>query len=88
MEEKEISTSLARALDRIADFEAVQSAQADGITLEAVECLQEAVGIGEETRAVLTERVYQCERRSKLTGAIFLGVIVGLLAAQLAGERA
>jgi hypothetical protein len=87
MEEKEISTSLARALDRIIDFEAVQSAQADGITPEAVECLQAAVGIDAETRAVLRERVYEDERRSKHTGPIFLGVIVGLLAAQLAAER-
>jgi hypothetical protein len=83
---QEITDSLGRALDRIADFEAVHSDATRAELLDAVGCLQESVGIGDSTRAVLKHRLLTDENRSKAIGPILLGVIVGLTAAELEGE--
>jgi hypothetical protein len=69
---------LSAAFDRIDDFVAVQNA-AGGITVEAVELLQRAVGVGDVDRAVIARRV---EALGAPGGAVLLGVLVGLLAAQ------
>jgi hypothetical protein len=69
---------LATAFDRLDDFVAVQRA-AGGITAEAVELLQCAVGIEDEQRAVIAQRVAALGANG---GSVLLGVLVGLLAAQ------
>jgi hypothetical protein len=72
---------LSAAFDRIDDFVAVQRA-AGGITVEAVDLLQRAVGVEDEQRAVIAKRV---ESLGAPGGAVLLGVIVGLLAGQAQG---
>jgi hypothetical protein len=74
---------IAEALDRIEDFIAVQGSQ---ISVEAVNLLQESVGIDEETRAIFRDRVESLGPTYR-PAPILLGVIVGLLAAQLEAER-
>jgi hypothetical protein len=69
---------LTAAFDRIDDFVAVQSA-AGGITVEAVELLQRAVGVEDEQRAMIAQRV---ETLGASGGAVLLGVLVGLFAAE------
>ena len=69
---------LTAAFDRIDDFVAVQNV-AGGITVEAVELLQRAVGIEARERAVIAQRV---DALGAPGGAVLLGVLVGLLAAQ------
>jgi hypothetical protein len=69
---------LSAAFDRIDDFVAVQNATG-GITAEAVELLQRSVGVEDGDRAVITARV---EALGAPGGAVLLGVLVGLLAAQ------
>jgi hypothetical protein len=71
---------LTAAFDRIDDFVAVQTA-AGGITPEAVELLQRAVGVEDDQRALIAERV---DALGASGGAVLLGVIVGLLSAQAA----
>ncbi len=87
----EIDESLDRALDRIDQFRMLQNDRPDEGRLEAVLCLQEAVGIGEQTRDLIRERLYEEAgspgESNERPGAIFLGLIVGLLAAQLEAER-
>jgi hypothetical protein len=72
---------LSAAFDRIDDFVAVQRA-AGGITVEAVDLLQRAVGVEDEQRAVIAQRV---EALGAPGGAVLLGVLVGLLAGQTQG---
>jgi hypothetical protein len=72
---------LTTAFDRIDDFVAVQRA-AGGITFEAVELLQRAAGVEAGQRAVIARRV---EALGAPAGAVLLGVLVGLLAAQAEG---
>lgn len=79
----DFASSLSQALDRIDAFRAIH--EPDGVTLEAVLCLQEAVGIDEATRLLIRDRLY--EERPADASATFLGVIIGLLAAQLDGDR-
>ncbi len=84
----EITDSLARAFDRIADFQAVQSGRSGKELLEAVTRLQESVGIGDEPRAVIAERLDTIAGSSRAPGHVLLGVIVGLMAAELDTESA
>ena len=60
--------------------------QGSEISVEAVNRLQESVGIDDETRATFRDRVETLDSRFR-AGQVLLGVIVGLLAAQLQGER-
>lgn len=56
--------------------------------MEAVLCLQAVVGIEESTRALIHNAVNERQAVSAdAPGQLFLGVIVGLLAAQLHFER-
>lgn len=75
-----VATSLEQAFDRIDDFRAIH--EPSGVTIEAVLCLQEAVGIDEATRVLIRERLY-AEKGATAGSATFLGLIIGLLAAQL-----
>jgi hypothetical protein len=74
---------IAEAFDRIEDFVAVQGSE---ISVDAVNRLQESVGIDEEARATFRDRVEALDSRFR-AAQVLLGVIVGLLAAQLEAER-
>lgn len=82
----EIADSLARAFDRIADFQTVQIGCTSDELLDAVTRLQESVGIADEPRAVIAERLDTIAGSSRAPGHVLLGVIVGLMAAELAAE--
>jgi hypothetical protein len=82
----EIADSFERALDRIDEFRAIH--EPDGVTIEAVLCLQKAVGIADPSREVLRGRVRDGADGPSEPGQLLLGVIVGLLAAQFEAERA
>lgn len=77
------AASLEQAFDRIEDFRSIH--EPVGVTMEAILCLLEAAGIDEPTRVLIRERLYEsdCSRDSSAT---FLGLIIGLLAAQLQHE--
>src|SRR3954453_3884811 len=81
-----LATELARAFDRIDDFLAVQ-ASLSRADLGPVHRLQEAVGIGEPERTVLARRIGRVAG-AEHTGAVLLGLMVGLLAQDLANEKA
>jgi hypothetical protein len=66
------------AFDRIDDFLSVQSRAP---SIEAVERLQEAVGIDDNERLAIRERLETIGQRDH-AGGVMLGVIVGLFAAR------
>ena len=72
---------LVEAFDRIDDFLAVQGPALDR---EAVLALQAAVGVDEESRAVIRARVAALEGSGHgvATGSLLLGILVGLFAAE------
>lgn len=76
-----MADSLARALDRIEDFQAVQSGAGAGELREAVELLQESVGIRDDERVLLRERLERIRGSERAPGHVLLGLIVGLMAA-------
>ena len=76
----DLCDELASAFDRVDDFRKVQAGSDPEAMLEAVNCLQEAVGIGEEARAMFAERVGTYGNGREI-GAVLLGVIIGLFAA-------
>ena len=78
-----VATSIEQAFERIDAFRAIH--EPAGVTLRAVLCLQEAVGIDEPARLIIRERLYE-ESDGAGGSATFLGVIIGLLAAQFQGE--
>ncbi|MGH2954089.1 MAG: hypothetical protein ACRDK9_08735 [Solirubrobacterales bacterium] len=82
----EISDSVARAFDRIDDFHAVQRGLGAAELLDAVIRLQESVGIVDDTRALLKERLEAIGGSTKAPGHVLLGLIIGLTAAELAAE--
>jgi len=70
---------LDKAFDRIDDFVAVQG---PAISAEAVNLLQEAVGVDEGARTIIRERIAALGNAS--AASVLLGVLVGLLAAEAA----
>ena len=70
------------AFDRIDDFLSVQSRAP---SVEAVTRLQEAVGIDDDERAAIRERLEAIGQREH-AGGVLLGVILGLLAAEHAAD--
>ena len=80
----DVTASLEQALDRIDAFRAIH--EPGGVSADAVRCLQEAVGIDDATRILIRERIYEAECSRDGTST-FLGLIIGLLAAQLDQER-
>ena len=54
---------LAKAFDRLDSFCAAQSAQHGGFTLEAVVCLQEAVGLGDAERRPISVDPHRVDDR-------------------------
>jgi hypothetical protein len=83
----EITESLERALDRVDGFQAIQRARPPEEHLDAVLCLQEAVGVGDEARALIKERLFDSDGIPTRPAEMLLGVIVGLLAAEYESER-
>lgn len=83
---REIADGLARAFDRIADFRAVQSGASEDTMVEAAIRLQESVGIDDDARRLIGERLAAIPGSSGTTGAVVLGLIVGLTSAQLTAE--
>ncbi len=79
--------ALQAAFDRIEDFLAVQS-DADGrIGLEPVLRLQESVGVDDDARSEFARRLREIQPGAP-AGAVLLGLVVGLSAAQLERESA
>lgn len=80
-----LSDSLSSAFDRFDDFLEVQGPK---LTPEAVDLLQSAAGVTEPERRVIAERVValQPSEKSPNAGAVLLGVLVGLFAAQFEHE--
>jgi hypothetical protein len=81
----DLGDTLARAFDRIEDFEAVQAGARGSELVEAVKLLQESVGFDDEARALICERLESRPRAS--VGDVVFGLIVGLIAAELDAER-
>jgi hypothetical protein len=71
---------LAEAFDRIDDFLAVQGPSLDR---DAVVALQAAVGVDDESRAVIRERVAALvdSGHGVAGGSLLLGILLGLFAA-------
>jgi hypothetical protein len=83
----EIAEPLERAFRRLNDFATVQSGTDHDDLLAAVERLMESVGIADDSRVVLCERIAAIQGvRDADVGQITFGVIAGLMAAQLERE--
>ena len=79
-----IDDSLACALARIDDFESVQAGVRGQDLLDAVVCLQESVGIDDEARARIGEWIQRAwQSFPPSPGHVLLGIIIGLMAAEL-----
>jgi hypothetical protein len=80
-----LSDSLSSAFDR---FDAFLEVQGRTVTPEAVDLLQAAAGVTESERGVIAERIValQPPDKSPHMGAVLLGVLVGLFAAQFEHE--
>jgi hypothetical protein len=74
------TASLEQAFDQLDAFRAIH--EPGGVTPEAVRCLLEAVGFDDGTKALVRDRLYETET-SRDGSATFLGLIIGLLAAEL-----
>ena len=79
-----LAESLELAFDRIDDFVAVQSPLSSE-NLGPVLCLWEAAGVSDDERAVLGQRIRELAG-SEQAGGLALGVLIGLLATQLASD--
>ncbi len=76
--------SLEEAFDRFGDFIAVQGKRP---SVEALDLMQEALGLDHESRRVLMERL-KSDFDDDFKGAqVLLGLILGVSAAELAEER-
>lgn len=82
-----LTDALDEAFTRIEDFLAVQTAGGSGIELDNVLRLQESVGVDDDTRAVFAQRLSAVQPNAP-AGAVLLGLLVGLSAAQLQAEKA
>ena len=69
--------TLEHAFDRLDAFQAVQG---DRMTVEAVNLLQEAVGIDDDARRLLLDRLPHLSQQAN-PGAVLLGLLLGLFAA-------
>jgi hypothetical protein len=80
-----LSDSLSSAFDRFDDFLKVQGPR---LSPEAVDLLEAAAGVTDSERRVIAERVVALQPSDKPPhmGAVLLGVLVGLFAAQFERE--
>ena len=74
-----VTKSLEEAFDQIDAFRTIH--EPGGVTMDAVLRLQEAVCIDDEARLLIRERLYEGDMCRDGSTA-FLGLIIGLLAAQ------
>ncbi len=81
-----LTAALQEAFDRIEDFLAVQATHGRPLELAQVLCLQESVGVDDQARAVFARRLSEIQPEAS-AGAVLLGLLVGLSAAQLQSER-
>ena len=86
MSATDLADPLSGAFDRIEDFLAVQASRSGPDLLDAVICLQESVAIDDGARQLVRERVSSIKAASEAPGTFMLGLVVGLMAAELAGE--
>ena len=77
---RDVTSSLEQAFDRIDSFRAIH--EPGGVSPDAVRCLLEAVGFDDGTKALVHERLYEAET-TRDGSATLLGLIIGLLAAEL-----
>lgn len=78
----DVTANLERALERIGAFRAIH--EPAGVSGEAVACLLEAVGVDDDGKALVHARLLEADGVRDGASA-FLGVIIGLLAAELGG---
>ncbi len=78
---REITDSVDTAFDRLADFQSVQAGADADQMLEAVTLLQESVGISDDDRVLLRDRLEEIRGTKPAKGAVLLGLILGLMAA-------
>lgn len=78
----EMAQRIEEALARIEDFEAVQHGAGPEGLADAVLCLQASVGIDDEARLALRGGLERSDRLGQ-TGPILLGLVMGLLAADV-----
>ena len=80
-----LSDSLSSAFDRLDDFLEVQGPR---LSPETVDLLQAAAGVTDSERRVIAERLLSLRPPDKPPhmGAVLLGVLVGLFAAQFDNE--
>ena len=76
----EVTANLEEALDRVDAFRAIH--EPGGVSEEALGGLLEAVGIDDDGRARVDERLFEADH-VRDGASTFLGVIIGLLAAEL-----
>ena len=81
-----LAASLELAFDRIDDFAAVQRPLSME-DLGPIVCLWEAAGVSDHERAALGRRIRQLAS-SEQAGGLALGILIGLLAAQLSLDEA
>lgn len=79
----DVAKSLEQALDQIEAFKAIH--EPGGVPMDAVMCLQESVGIDDDSRVLIRERLYESGDGGSHE---FLGVIIGLLAARMEADAA
>jgi hypothetical protein len=79
-----LQASLDQAFDRFADFISIQG---PAPSVEAIDRLQEALGIDDETRRVLVDRLEGDFDDAFKAPQVLLGLILGVSAAELARER-
>ena len=84
---EELTETLTRAFDRIGDFQAVQAAASGDELLGAVIRLQESVGIDDDVRGLIAERLEEIRGSQRAPGHVLLGLILGLTAAALETEK-
>jgi len=82
-----LTDALDEAFTRLEDFLAVQTADGGRLELDHVLRLQESVGVDDDTRAVFAQRL-SAVQPDVPAGAVLLGLLVGLSAAQLQAEKA
>jgi hypothetical protein len=77
---RDMTANLEQALDRIDAFRAIH--EPAGVTREAVGCLLESVGIDDDGKTLVHERLFE-DDGIRDGASTFLGVIIGLLAADI-----
>jgi len=79
----DVARHLEAALDQIDAFRAIH--EPGGVTMEAMPCLQESVGIDDYSPVLIRERLYENDGGGS---PAFPGLIIGLLAARTEADAA